>query len=136
MVRSRAAWSGGFIATFLFIAGCGDNSGLIEVKGTVTLDGTPLEKGAISFTPVDKKTRTAGANIVAGSYSTQVPVGTMKVSISAPKVVGKKPLYDRPGSRERDVIEELVPAKYNEESDLRLEVKPGGMEKNWDLRSK
>jgi hypothetical protein len=136
MTLARAGRTGGLLLTLVALAGCGDNSGLVEVKGTVTLDGAPLEKGAISFTPVDRKTRTAGANIVAGSYSAQVPVGTMKVAISAGKVVGKKPLYDRPGSRERDVIEEMVPAKYNEETELRLEVKPGGMEKKWDLISK
>ena len=132
----RAACTGGFLVTLLAVAGCGDNSGLVEVKGAVTLDGAPLEKGAISFSPVDGKTKTAGTNITAGKYSAQVPLGTMKVAISAGKVVGKKPLYDRPGSRERDVIEEIVPARYNEETELRLEVKPGGVEKNWDLRSK
>jgi hypothetical protein len=136
MALARAARTGGLLLTLVALAGCGDNSGLVEVKGTVTLDGAPLEKGAISFSPVDGKTKTAGANIEAGNYSARVPPGTMKVSISAGKVVGKKPLYDRPGSRERDVIEEMVPARYNEETELRLEVKPGGVQKNWDLKSK
>ena len=131
----RAACAGGFLVTLLALAGCGDNSGLVEVKGKITLDGTPVEKGAITFIPVDGKTRTAGSEIKEGKYLARVAPGTMKVSISAPKVIGKKPLYDVPNSRERDVTEEVLPARYNEETELRLEVKPGGVEKTWDLKS-
>jgi hypothetical protein len=133
---ARCSLAGGSLITLLALAGCGAHDGTVEVKGTVTLDSAPLQTGAIRFVPVDRKTKTAGGPITAGMYSVRVPVGTMEVSISSPKIVGKKKLYDTPDSREMDVTEEVLPARYNEETELRLEVPAGGVEKNWDLKNK
>jgi hypothetical protein len=134
MSWARASRQCGGLFIVLVLAGCGDNR-MAEVRGTVTVDDIPLESGAINFVPVDGKTMTAGGLIKAGEYVVQVPIGDMKVSINAPKFVGKVKLYDTPGSRERDVFAESLPARYNDETGLRLEVKAGGVEKNWDLKS-
>jgi hypothetical protein len=136
MGLARAAWQCGFLVAILVLAGCGGHGGMAEVHGTVTFDDTPLETGAIRFVPVDGKTKTTGGVIKNGQYAVQVPVGEMSVSISAPKIIGKVKLYDTPDSRERTVTEELLPAKYNDQTELRLQVEPGGMEKDFVLQSK
>lgn len=117
------------------LVGCaGSNEG--QVSGTVRLDGEPLEKGTIRFEAVDGKAPTAGGPISAGQYSVRVPIGMSKVSISAPKVVGKKKIYPTPESPEMDVtVEKLLP-KYNEKTELTFDVKAGANPKDWDLQSK
>jgi hypothetical protein len=126
-------WAPALLAALLAQAGCGSRDA--QVQGTVQVDGKPLEKGWIIFVPADGKTKTAGGEIKGGHYSVKVPVGTMKVSISAPQVVGKKKLYDTPDSPEQDVTSEALPPRYNRQSDLTLDVKPGTNPKDYDLTS-
>jgi hypothetical protein len=135
-VRSeRTVRAGGVLAALLALAGCGGGK-TAQVNGTVKVDGKPVESGAIMFVPVDGKTSTAGGEIKDGRYSVQVPVGAMKVSISAPKVVGKKKVYPTPNSPEMPVTKEALPARYNEQTELRLDVKPGTNPKDFDLQGK
>jgi hypothetical protein len=109
---------------------------MVDAAGTVNVDGQPLEKGGITFTPVDGQSNTAGADIVAGKYATRVPPGSFKVSISAPKVVGQTKLYDTPDSPVRDVIEEALPAKYNTATELVKDIKEDTTSLNFDLSTK
>jgi len=131
----RILWAAGVLLTLLALAGCGDDKNGL-VSGTVQVDGEPVAAGAILFVPVDGQTATAGGEIKDGRYSVKVPVGTMKVSLSAPKVVGKKKIYPTENSPIMPITVEALPAKYNEHTELRLDVKPGKNEKDWDLRSK
>jgi hypothetical protein len=130
------AWGGGIVVALGSLAGCGGSDSMVKVTGVVNLDGKPIEKGAILFVPVQGNAPTAGGQIKAGRYTVQVPPGTMKVSISAPKVVGKKKLYPTPNSPEMEVTEEALPAKYNERTELKFEVTSGTNQKDFDLRSK
>src|SRR5690242_7694097 len=75
------------------IAGC-NKSNVGTVSGTVTVDGSPAKSGSIAFFPVNKKSPTAGAEIRDGEYLARVPLGTSKVEIRVPKVVGQKKLYN------------------------------------------
>ena len=124
------------MAGLLMLAGCGDST-ICEVSGKVTFDGQLIEDGVISFYPVDGKGTTAGDFIKKGAYSVKkVPVGLMTVKISMGKVVGMKKLYDKPDSPQYPMSEEALPAKYNDDSKLTLEVTPGRMQKDWELTSK
>jgi hypothetical protein len=105
-----------------------------EVKGLVTFNGKPLERGAITFTPADGQAPVTGGSIDQGRYATRVYLGTMKVAISGAKIVGQKKLYDDPKSPVRPVTAELLPPQYNEETELQFDVVPGSNEKNFDLR--
>jgi hypothetical protein len=122
------------LAVLLALAGCSAKDG--KVTGTVTIDGTPLESGSILFVPVDGKSPTTGGSIKEGRYSVRVPPGTMKVSISAPEVVGKKKIYPTADSPEMPVTKERLPPRYNESTELTLEVKLGTNEKDFELHSK
>ncbi|MBN9122995.1 MAG: hypothetical protein J0I06_28305 [Planctomycetes bacterium] len=120
-------------AALTVLIGCaGDN--MADVSGTVTVDGAPAEKGSVTFVPADGKSPTAGCEIANGKYSARVPPGTAKVQIRVPKVVGKKKLYDTPDSPVQEVLAESLPSKYNDKTELTLDVKPGTNEKNWELK--
>jgi hypothetical protein len=62
----------------------------------------------------------------------------MKVSLSKEKIVGYKKLYNTPDSPQRPVTAEALPAKYSDtdKTELRLDVKPGRNQKDWDVQSK
>jgi hypothetical protein len=106
------------------MAGCEDGK-IALVSGTVEVDGNPVESGSITFVPVDGQTPTAGGAIKDGRYTVRVPITTMKVSISVPRVVGMKKIYDTPNSPEMPITVEALPARYNEQTELKIEVKPG-----------
>lgn len=115
------------------LAGCSGGS-TAEVTGTITVDGQPAEKGSISFIPSDGKSHTSGGQIENGKYAaTNVPLGEMQVQIRIPKVTGKKKVYETGDSPYRDTFSESLPKKYNDQTELRFEVKPGKNEKNWEL---
>jgi hypothetical protein len=121
-------------AAFAF-TGCAER--LVEVSGTVTVDGKAVQDGAITFIPVDGTTSgTAGSPIKDGQYAFKSHVGRMKVAISASKQVGTKPLYG-PGSKERPIFEPLLSRKYSDQNDTVLEydVTPGPNRKDWILKS-
>ena len=126
---------GGLVLCALLIAGC-DASKFAEVSGTVTVDGKPVSAGSITFLPVDGLTPTAGGQIKDGKYSVKVPVGPMKVTISAPKAIGKKKLYATPDSPEGTLYAEALPERYNEKTELTLDVKSGSNDKDWELKGK
>src|SRR6187401_2656579 len=108
------------VACAVPLAGCAKKTNHGTVTGDVTLDGQPLKSGIIHFESVDGKAATADATIADGKYSVEVPPGEKRISISAPKVTGKRKVYDIPDSPTVDTIEELLPPKYNAQSDLKL----------------
>jgi hypothetical protein len=123
------------IVLLLAFLGCGPSDGLVDVTGTVKVDGQPLEKGAISFEPVDGKSQTAGGTISSGTFKARVPPGKMKVKISAEKVVGKRKAYDTPDSPEVPIVDEALPKRYNAATELVSEVKPAA-KLDFDLTTK
>lgn len=120
-----------FLAFACLLVGCSSNNDGI-VKGSVTVDGKPAETGAISFFPLDEKSRTTGARIDAGKFEAHVPPGAQRVEVRVPKVItpSKDPVLNPP------VMAESLPAKYNSQSELKIDVKAGTNEQNFDLKTK
>jgi len=114
-------------------AGCSGDKTKARVTGTVTVDGKKAAEGAVTFIPLDGRAPTTGAMIENGKYSALVPFGLMRVEIRVPKVVGEKKLYDEPNSPTMPVKTESLPDKYNAKSELQLEVKPGGIARDFEL---
>jgi hypothetical protein len=117
------------------LSGCAEPTTGV-VTGSITVDGTPAKMGAIAFFPVDGKSSTAGAEIIDGQYTATVPLGTAKVEIRVSRKIGQKKLYDTPDSPMKDVLAEMLPPKYNDASELTLEVQPGENRKDYDLSTK
>ena len=124
------------VLTLLCFTGCGPESNTAYISGTVSIDGKPTDKGSISFIPVNGQGPTAGAEIKDGKFNSQAALGECKVEVRVPKVVGKKKLYDTPDSPIQDVMEEVLPSKFNEASELRIDIKKGTNTKDWDLKTK
>jgi hypothetical protein len=124
------------LALLLLVVGCSTKPAQSTVKGTVTLDGNPLPDGLIHFIASDGGAPTAEAKVVSGQYEAVVPPGEKRVEIRAAKVVGKQKMYDTPDSPSVDVIEELLPRRYNVDSELKLTVAEGEVVRAFDLTSK
>jgi hypothetical protein len=116
--------------------GCSSESPPSTVRGTVTLDGAPLADGLINFVAVDLQSQTAGAKITEGQFEVAVPPGEKRVEIRAPKVSGKVKAYDTPDSPLVDIVDELLPARYNSQSELTMTVVEGTQEKAFELQSR
>jgi len=116
--------------------GCSSGQGKSTVKGSVTLDGTPVAEGIISFVATDGGVPTAEAKVTSGQYEAAVPPGDKRVEIRAAKVVGKQKMYDTADSPSVDIIEELLPRRYNVDSELKLTVGEGEQVRDFELASK
>lgn len=120
------------VAVVLPVCGCG-KSGIRgnAIRGSVQLDGKPLECGSIRFTPIQgTKARITGGPIKGGRYELSNDVGPVaggyKVEIRATRKTGKKvpAPFARPGTKEMvDELEEAVAPEFNFASKLTVEVK-------------
>ena len=109
--------------------------GMATVTGRVTVNGQPAAAGAITFTPSDGTSQTSGGKIVDGRYEAAAPIGVMRVMIRIPKVVGERKLYDTPDSPIQPIMNESLPPRYNDQTELEIEVHPGETECSFDLSS-
>jgi hypothetical protein len=134
-MKLEVHWLFAVYAISMAVGGCSADTGKGTVSGTVTLDGQPLKSGLIRFVPADGQTPTAEATITDGEFSAEVPVGEKQISISAPKAVGKRPAYQTPNSPMIDIVEELLPARYNMTSELKLNVTGGRQTEDFKLES-
>lgn len=125
-------WMGGTLLG-LSLAGCGSaptDFPREPVTGTVTLDGRPLEKGLITFRPLQGEEPIASAVVVEGVFSVDRPDGPApgphKVEVWASAPTGKTARDPDDPARRVEVIKSIVPERYNHRTELTAEVKPGG----------
>ena len=127
----------------LALAGCGETkSSRAEIRGEVTLDGKPLEQGAIRFIPVQAGSGTAtGGDIKAGKY--RIPadrgaaLGTNRVEVTALRATGKR--VPNPMGKPGDTVEMFegaVAARFDSASTLTKVVEPGSNTANFAVESK
>lgn len=107
-----------------------------EVRGMVTVDGQPAASGAVTFSPIDGVGQASGGKIVNGQYTVNASVGASKVAIRVPKIVGERKLYDTADSPVRPIMEESLPAEYNEHTTLTFDVKPGANQHDFHITTK
>jgi hypothetical protein len=141
--RGFAVWLGLFLLAISFVVGCskgGARRGAIA--GTVTLDGKPIAKGSIMFVPAEGTAGpVAGGPIENGRY--QLPpdkgaaVGWNGVEIRSLHKTGR--MVPKPMAPPGDMVEEYgeaVAPRYNLQSTLRFDVKPGENAANFEVTSK
>jgi hypothetical protein len=135
MVRAAAVWRTTLLAAIVLL-GCSQGPAVGTVTGEVTFEGQPVQKGYVIFSPSDGQSQTAGAEIVDGKFKAErVPVTKMKVELHGVKKTGKKiKAYDTPDSPVSEEEIELLPPKYNFNSELTLDVKPGTQHEKYDLK--
>jgi hypothetical protein len=107
----------------LSLAGCGDGKG--SVSGTVTLDGTPVADGAVTFVKEGEAVR-EGAVIKAGAFVAKMPPGKYRIELTGRKVVSKRVQKGFDGKDEEvEVTDELFPDRYNVKSELVKDIPAG-----------
>ena len=115
----------GFLA--LAMCGCGSGDGREEVSGGVTLDGTPLDAGVISFAAPDARLPAAEAAITDGAY--EIPAdkglrpGHYRVAIDSADTSGKTA---SPTGYPTPIPISRIPIKYNGETVLSADVTEAG----------
>jgi hypothetical protein len=117
------------LLTAVELAGCGGPKfPTARLEGTVTVDGVPVEKGNISFTPIQGGRLSATAAITGGRYVAEgVPQGKVRVDFQGTKETGKTVMqFDKPYPETVDVI----PQKYR----TGMEIEVGGSDANRDFK--
>jgi hypothetical protein len=110
--------------------GCGSQGKRRALGGAVTFRGQPLEHGSITFLATSGPPGPAGGALIrAGRYDLPaaqgLEPGSYRVVISAPEPGGTlSPAEIAAGASPR--ARERLPAKYNAESQLTVEVKGSG----------
>ncbi len=114
----------------------GCENGRSSVTGTVTFDAQPVASGSITFVKDGVEPVREGAVIQNGAFSAKLPPGKYKVELSGQKVVGKRTQKGMDDKDEEVVLtEELFPERYNTQTQLREEIKPGPHTIKLDLKS-
>jgi hypothetical protein len=118
-----------FLVALAIATGCNRRPAAVGLQGIITFDGRPIERGKIDFVPVDN---TPGASVLAtiddGKYD--VPThwgplcdGVYLVRIVAYRKTGKtEPNRIMPGGPHLEILENSVPARYNEQSTLKVRI--------------
>jgi hypothetical protein len=124
------------------VFGCGEENplGRRAVYGDVSYQGKPVDYGSIQFIPVDpQRGVSSGAMIEAGKYQIQeslgLPPGNYSVMVSSPDQSQQTKIEEVPGDA-RTLAAERIPAKYNLQTTLKVEVPKarGRYEANFDLQ--
>jgi len=117
----------------LLLTGCGSRSDRLAVSGEVTLDGVPLDEGAIRLTSTGTaKLFASGATIKNGKFHVPqekgLPPGTYRVEISSPDT--RAPLVVYKGAPGEPALPptapERIPPEYNFNSKQTVEVTSAG----------
>jgi hypothetical protein len=144
LLMLRFVLAGAVLLAAVF-CGCGRDGyaelGLVDVQGTVTLDGQPLPGAKVSFEGPDKRAA-IGVTDESGKYrlmyDSQTPGAT-----PGPKTVrittGDVDVEGGGAGEGAAPVKEKLPARYNRSSELKVEVSAGGgstgQMHNFDLKS-
>src|SRR4051812_20659929 len=122
MQSLRSCW----VVFILICVGCAKSGQeLAPVQGRVTLDGKPLQSGEVTFQPAGKSF-SIGRTDSDGHYELWYKRGL------AGGMIGDNAVSIRVNTQETHGPQ-TVPAKYNTESELRRDVKPGPNVFDFDL---
>jgi hypothetical protein len=115
----------GFATMLSRLAGCGGD-GLTAISGTITYDGQPVQRGKILFRASRGDGPTAAAIVEDGKFIVRVAPGAKHVAIEGFRTIGRRHYDPRnPASPMIDVVEQILPARYNAKSELTCEIVPG-----------
>jgi hypothetical protein len=119
--------------------GCSSDSDRSRVKGVVSYNGEPVDDGGIAFLPEDggaAQFRATG-EILDGHYDLDdkrgPAPGKYKVEIFWNKKTGRQ-IKGASGAT-RDERSQVLPAKFNTNTELKVEVKSGTNTLDFDLKN-
>jgi hypothetical protein len=113
----------------LLCGGCAESE-FVPVNGNVTWNGAPLSDGEVLFIPEEKGLPPGAGRLKDGTFHFMSRPGKMRVDIQAMRKTGK-----RHPVRGYEITELYIPARYNAESELAVEVtRDGENEFQFDLK--
>lgn len=128
-------WLLGLSVYLIGLGGCGDADPRSTVSGAVTLDGENVPHGEIVLVPTTPTTPSEAGRILNGAYTMRAAPGEKKVIIRAER---EHPTDKVPGPDPGTMVprrEQFIPSRYNESTELTLEVSSGRNAKNFELSS-
>ena len=112
--------------------GCGRSGPrTVSVSGTVTWDGKPIQQGSILFVPLDKSLGTEGGVIKDGRFEAKAKEGKNQVQITALDI-GPNTEY----VEGYPIAGNFIPPRYNDQSELEVDVTAEEKTFEFPLRSK
>jgi hypothetical protein len=131
-LKVRTALS--LVVLCLIISGCGTGDEMARVKGTVTLNGQPLDGATVEFRPVATEgAPSSGQTDADGHYELMYTFDTPGV-IPGEHIVSIRTAgtyFDDEGNELEH--EERVPEKYNTRTELKRTVEPGRQTIDFEL---
>jgi hypothetical protein len=129
------------VLALLFVPGCGQKDGyaelgLVDVSGTVTLDGKPLAGAKVAFEGEDKRSA-MGTTDASGKYTLTYDSQTRGTTPGA-KIVRITTVEVGEGGGAAEgaaVAKESVPARYNRQSELKADVSASNKTFDFNLKS-
>jgi len=122
------------IVLCLLVAGCGSKNDLAKVKGTVTLNGQPLEGAIVEFRPATAEGSPSAAQTDAKGRYELMYTFTTAGAMPGEHVVSIRTAdtcFDDEGNEIERV--ERIPARYNSQTELTRTVEPGRNTFDFDL---
>lgn len=111
------------------VSGCGGPSPPVTapVSGAVSYDGKPIVDGSITFAAVDGSCAPNVLQIAEGRYEGRVVVGEKRIEIRAMRKAERTgSAATGPGGDDGPVLENFIPAAYNDASQLTRTIQPPG----------
>ncbi len=119
------------------MTGCGSEG--LSVKGRVTYDGKPVDRGLITFVPAAKGSLAVDAEIVDGGYevlsdSALLP-GAYKVWIDAERPTGRRYPADEGSSEMVEEVVNYIPEQYNTATTLEVDLQADRSDLDFSLEA-
>ena len=130
----RSVYYSATVMLCLLPAGCGPENDLATVKGTVTLNGRPLEGATVEFQPTAHGTAPSAAKTDAKGRYELMYTFDVRGAVSGEHIVSirtAETCFDDRGNELQQ--EERVPAKYNKHTELKRSVEPGRNKFDFEL---
>lgn len=121
----------------LAITGCGSSGPTrYPVEGTVTYNGQPLPDGHISLFAVDGQAAPDAGPISQGKFKIMSTPGKKRVEIKASRDKAGAPTAAAKAMGALTEREQYIQARYNDKSELTIEVKTEKNEAQWEVGDK
>lgn len=123
------------LLVLLLLCSCDSGPPLGQVSGTVLLDGNPLPDARIIFQPQDGGPASHGETDAAGHYELIYAEGQPGAIVGPHRVSVETYRIRLNEAGEAEEHPELVPQKYNAQSELSREVTAGAQTIDFDLEN-
>lgn len=92
MLRLARVGLGSCMLALLFLTGCGGEPGT-WVTGSVTYEGKPADRAAITFRPLEMSGRPAACSVADGRFTVRIIPGKYKIKVETMTTTETAPVY-------------------------------------------